>query len=366
MATFRIGTFNTENLFLRYNLLDAQRGNRTGKPISWEALIKALETRAKYLPTPLPANIKTLPKDEQKRLRDEYKRQVKAFKPDRIKPLTDAWFSINELGFNLAEYGPISKRSRKLTAKAILENDPDVIGLQEVESLSALEDFNRTYLNGLYPYAMVIDGNDPRQIDVGLISKHPLGNIRTHKYEPEGSEPTKRTFSRDCLEVDVLFPGVEPVTFLINHFKSQIPSASGDDGSDRREAQASRVAEIIKERFGKKLEGRFVVLGDLNAGPDESELQPLLKLKGVKNLNDRLPEEERWTHYFVKGKKAEQLDYVILSPNLAKANPTVKPIIERRGLGKDITIYSGPRFDPTSTGADGSSDHCPVFVDLEL
>ena len=37
------------------------------------------------------------------------------------------------------------------------------------------------------------------------------------------------------------------------------------------------VAEIVQERFGNNLKGRdFVVLGDLNSGPDAEERQPAL------------------------------------------------------------------------------------------
>lgn len=312
MATLKIGTFNVENLFLRYELLDHEKGKRTQDPLTFA----------------------------------DFKKRG----------------NINMLGFRLDEMGPISHSARTLTAQVITENDADVLALQEVENLEALKQFNRIYLKNLYPYMMVVDGNDPRQIDVGILSKRDIVGVRTHQFEPKGSPITKRIFSRDCLEVDISVPGSnEPVTILVNHFKSKIGG-----GEEKRERQATRVAEILRERFGSQLKGRFVVAGDLNAGPDEDALKPLLSLPGVKNTNERISDpDERWTHYYNKTKEAEQLDYLILSRDLANAT-AAKPHIERRGLGKDIKHYAGPRFNKNLTGAQGASDHCAVFLNIPV
>ena len=32
----------------------------------------------------------------------------------------------------------------------------------------------------------------------------------------------------------------------------------------------------------------------------------------------------------------------------------------------DIDYYEGERFDERVTGADGASDHCPVFIELHI
>lgn len=59
-----------------------------------------------------------------------------------------------------------------------------------------------------YEYAILIDGNDPRRIDVGLLNKYKIKSISTNIYEPysnaEGTSASsplrKYLFSRDCLE----------------------------------------------------------------------------------------------------------------------------------------------------------------------
>lgn len=311
MPSVRLGTFNIENLFLRYRLLENEK-----------------------------AGFKKTPIDPQK--------------------FVTEGGSILMLGLSIDEYGPISKSARRLTAQTILENDPDVLAVQEIENMQALEIFNRAWLERAYPYFFAVEGNDPRQIDVGLLSKYPIGAARTHRFERVGNT-WQRIFSRDCLEVDIDVPGARPLTILVNHFKSKIGG-----GEEQRLRQATRVAEILRYRFGPKLDkGHFVVAGDLNDGASAPPLAPLMSL-GIENVLDRLPKKERWTHYYKKGKNAEQLDYLLLSPSLTKAEKTKKPYIERRGLGSDIDYYTGPRFDNRISGGDGASDHCAVFFDVAL
>ncbi|MBN9160743.1 MAG: hypothetical protein BGO98_05155 [Myxococcales bacterium 68-20] len=105
MPKITVGTFNTENLFLRYRLLDKERGSRFGKKVD-------------------------------------------------KKQFEEGGGSILMLGVRLEEFGPISKAARKLTAKVIVENDPDILALQEVENLEALKLFNGYFLKRRYPYSI--------------------------------------------------------------------------------------------------------------------------------------------------------------------------------------------------------------------
>jgi endonuclease/exonuclease/phosphatase family metal-dependent hydrolase len=313
MTKVKIGTFNVENLFNRYKLLGYERGSPAKK------------------------------------------------KPVDAEKFVEEGGHINMLGWSIDDFGPISKSARRATAAVILENKPDIVAIQEVENLFALLAFNQKWLKNAYPYAMVIDGNDLRQIDVGILSKYPIINLRTHRFEPAGSTPWQRTFSRDCFEADLGISKGKMLTVLVNHFKSKIGG-----GEEKRRKQAERVSEILKERFGNSLSGNFVVAGDLNNHYDASELQPLLSLNGLENVvKQRLPKKEHWTHYYNKGKAAEQLDYLLLSPELSEKNTNSKVHIERRGLPTDIKYYEGDRFEVV-TGKEGASDHCGVFISLEI
>lgn len=59
----------------------------------------------------------------------------------------------------------------------IYNNEPNFIVVQEIESLPVLKQFYHEYISKYYklPYEMLIDGNDNRGIDVGLLNND---NIR--------------------------------------------------------------------------------------------------------------------------------------------------------------------------------------------
>jgi hypothetical protein len=50
----------------------------------------------------------------------------------------------------------------------------------------------------------LIDGNDPRLIDVGLLSKRPFGGVTSWQFAGDPAEPTLPVFSRDLLQVEIL------------------------------------------------------------------------------------------------------------------------------------------------------------------
>lgn len=331
MTDVVVGTFNVENLFQRYRQLVPKDKNGNPKPVD----------------------------------------------PEKLTVLSFERF--------LENTATIGRALREWTARVITTNTPDVLAVQEVESLEALDQFNREYLKRAYPYMILVDGNDPRLIDVGLLSKFELTCVRTHRFEPKGAAVTRRIFARDCLEVAVEPAPGQTLRLYVNHFTSKLPKVAWKNGEKiihngeaRRAAQAKRLVEILRERHGDPLAGNFVVLGDLNMGPRETEFAPL-RDAGLVNLLERLPAAERWTHYYDAAKAGvspvEQFDYLLLSPALAAANPQVKPFLERRGL-PDKTVKklnaSGGQFGPPITGhwtsgqKGEASDHCGFFAKLTL
>jgi endonuclease/exonuclease/phosphatase family metal-dependent hydrolase len=328
----------------------------------------------------------------------------------------------------------------QLTARALLAADADIAALQEVDNENALRTFRRSYLNRLdgprvavamkawlaanpgkppaevaafrreliarvgYDHIGVIEGNDGRGIDVGVLTRRRVDRMAmtTHrdktfrqldawlpgmdKYkEKKGDKsvfftPDDRVFKRDCLEVDFTIGG-KPFTLFVCHFKSM---SDGREASRiMREAEATAVRRIVTDKFGGKPErANWAICGDLNdyaevdgdrnvvsyktGEPSPPGITPLLDEGFAHNVVSRLDRTERWTTYHAPDDLYTQLDYILLSPALAERNPDVKPEIIRTGLPWRAARHTGERLPRVGWDRPKASDHCPVVVELEL
>ena len=154
---------------------------------------------------------------------------------------------------------PTNETSTRMTAQVIQDVHADIIGVVEAEDRPSLVRFNDEMLGGLYSHVMLIDGNDRRGIDVGIMTD---GNfeIESIRSNVDTVDAIGTVFSRDCPQYEVRTPNGTVLHVLVNHFKSQ----SGGGGT-KRQRQAAEVRSIAD---GLVAQGQHVVvLGDFNEGP---------------------------------------------------------------------------------------------------
>lgn len=299
---------------------------------------------------------------------------------------------IQIIGVADIDYGgnPLSEATTQIqrnnTARVILECNPDILALEEVENLWTLRLFNDEYLNGYFDRMVMIEGNDGRGIDVALCIKDgcnvEIKNIRTHIDDVyQGQKDTKHIrvnryynvknreisvqnalFSRDCLEIDVNANN-KTLTFLVNHFKAQSKETkSGNDKCAKiRNAQAKRVAELVQDA---KTNNRLpIVIGDLNEDWNlKQNLAPLKDLvtKGV--LLDPFAEvENNWTHFYSITKEKTRLDYILVDNLLQIADKYVF----RKGISL-MCPMNEERFPTIGYVGTEASDHSAVVVVIEV
>ena len=213
-----------------------------------------------------------------------------------------------------------------------------------------------------YDHTMLIDGNDERGIDVGIISRKGF-EIRSMTSHVDDVDPDGLIFSRDCAEYHLTTPSGNDLFLLINHFKSKGFGAQ-QDNNKKRTRQAKKVRKIYDE-----LNNKFdfiAVIGDLNDIPDSIPLRALLGSNS--NLLDIIKHEKfvgdgrPGTHG--NGTKSGKLDYILMSPELAKKAKLGG--IERRGVwgGKNGDLF--PHFPEVKTAKDAASDHAALWVDLDI
>ncbi|MGZ3744590.1 MAG: endonuclease/exonuclease/phosphatase family protein [Pseudobdellovibrionaceae bacterium] len=259
-------------------------------------------------------------------------------------------------------------------ARAITDADPDFIVVEEVDDLSALETFSKKYLNGAYrPF--LIEGNDPRYIDIGFLVKADLPlqiEERTNKtltwYDPVEKRETP-LFSRDLPVLIVRREGAKPnetplFVFVGNHGKSKRDRDGDPNSTIWRTAQYEAAGKIIDglfTEFGKNLP--LILGGDFNtAFPSAPELAPLKK-----RLQDpfdllKIPVKDRITHsfpHFHGSPEYQQLDNLLVSPPLASSVLGVQVYHYKDENGN---VKPLPRtFDDRD---ENPSDHFPLIMDL--
>ncbi|MEK1900858.1 MAG: endonuclease/exonuclease/phosphatase family protein [Rhizobium sp.] len=311
--------------------------------------------------------------------------------------------------------------TRQMTALAIADADADILCLQEIDNMAALQAFEYGYLyrmvgNG-YRQKYLVEGNDSRGIDVAVLmreetrdgQKIELRDIKSHAmvtyrefglFDEEIGKTNRlddKIFKRDCLELDLRIGGV-PMTLYVVHFKSMGNPRDGLDGRQStlpiRRAEARAVRRIIENRFGAghTASKNFVICGDMNDYQErvdvigrrgtgyrfehqdeaESALDVFSKDGFAENVVRRREPFDRWTLYHSRGPEEQwlcQLDYLWLSPALAATNAKRIPEIIRHGQPYRTIFPPGQqveRYPRTGWDRPKASDHCPVVMTLDL
>lgn len=279
------------------------------------------------------------------------------------------------IGWVEAKTDPVNETAIDNTGRVIRDVNADILAVIEADNRPALKRFSEAVLKRItprgrpYEHVMLIDGNDKRGIDVGLMTRadYPIREVRTHIYD--GTSSGNRIFSRDCPEYAVETPDDERIWILPNHFKSKY---GGQASSNRkRKAQAKRTAEIYTALIDRG-EANVVVLGDLNDTPGSDPMKPLLAttLKDVSEHAsfDPGPFKDGWqppdnsTGTYKLGNDNNKIDYLLLSPELYDR-------IDQCGLFRDGAWPGSnpPRWDvyPELTHpVHVASDHHVIWVTL--
>lgn len=261
---------------------------------------------------------------------------------------------------------PVDELATRHTAMVLHDVGADIVGVIEAENRIALKRFTDPVLATgsapTYPHVMVIDGNDDRGIDVGILSKrnYPLGRLRSHV---DDADNKGRIFSRDCPEYEVTTPSDEHLVVLANHLKSKGYGTKKDSDALRRR-QARRIVSIYKRLVAEGARN-VVVLGDFNDTPDSAPLAPLLQHTDLQDISTHpLFDDGGRPGTFKNGTAANKIDYILLSPALY--HRVTGGGIFRKGVwgGKNGTLF--PHYETMTTDVQAASDHAAIYADIAV
>lgn len=270
-------------------------------------------------------------------------------------------------------------------ADTIRRTDSDILFLQEVESLPALEALVRDRLGGAYRI-MMVDGNDERGIDIAVLVKKDLPfdlelqsyrNVEMKNQLRGGRE--ELAFSRDLPVLTVRKKGSrEPIMdFVGTHFKSQ-RDAAGDDGSIyKRTEQAKAAAKIIGEVRARHPGIPMVFLGDTNTDVRSAkELAPIWNagFRDALEATGKRP-EERITQTYHPRREGEKPGTWITEPTVysqldtvAIAEGNAKGIVKKAEVIPYLDASGKPKPPPDTYAQrkENPSDHRMVQVTLDF
>ena len=265
-------------------------------------------------------------------------------------------------------------------AEIIAKMRPDVLCLMEIENRRVLEDLQRTLREKQayeLPAVLHRDGNDPRGVDVAMLSRYPA--VMTN-WLPN--------MTRETLACDFEIGG-RRLTVLANHWKSQ--AGIKEESDELRNRDASAVRRYLDGRLIANPKAAIIVAGDFNDQVTSSAMTGIAGLVLDKhrvladkqgrllfNLSGDLPANERCTYWYKPGKTWNSFDSINVSHGMLSGTESPAPW---QVLENTYRVFKTPaqldedghpipfRFVRSkvkgNTFKTGYSDHFPVMVELE-
>ncbi|MFD2207755.1 endonuclease/exonuclease/phosphatase family protein [Kiloniella antarctica] len=225
-----------------------------------------------------------------------------------------------------------------------------------------------------------LPSNDPRGIDLGLIctDQFRIGRVISHRFDKfRRSDNKLYQFGRDCLQIEILDKDRDNLVLkaFICHFKSKYTGIDPFKDPDKyanaqslntikRMSEANKVVEIVKKEVDIEND-RFVILGDLNDTPQSEALRPLLAIDNSLRLTNavtlleqddvsehsamRRPRDTHmWKRPQANGTRIDewaQIDYILCSKALWSLNTgKAKVLNSPKNQGSDH-FFSFAEFD---------------------
>ena len=259
---------------------------------------------------------------------------------------------------------PKSAEAKAKIRESILAIKPDVIAFEEMGTTNALLELRDSLkAAGLdLPYWEHVSGFDTN-IHVAVLSKFPFTARRPHTNDQFLSSGRRFRVSRGFSEVDIQVNTNYTFTLLGAHLKSKRPVPAGDEAELRLE-EAKLLREKVDALLNANPNANVIVVGDFNNTKNSPSTKAVIG-SGKFKLVDTRPAERNgddqpnpanphywprnitWTHYYGVEDTYGRIDYLMLSPGMA------------REWNKDQT------FIPTLANWGIASDHRPLLATFE-
>lgn len=230
---------------------------------------------------------------------------------------------------------------------------PDILILQEVENLNVLNQLAAKGLRNLgYNYRVLIEGDDARGIDVGVMSKYPVIRAQHHSIFVNG----QKLDTRGITEVAINVEGRTVIVFG-NHWPSQ-----SNPAQDRIAA-----AELLTNLAASRNADLIFATGDFNT-VETDRPYPFNFLKGFINAETEARKINRnlnpGTHYYKGSWTSLDRMWIHQNSRLAPNFGTFQIMVRDFLMKREGQAMVPMRFNHAS--ATGFSDHLGIGMDFKL
>jgi endonuclease/exonuclease/phosphatase family metal-dependent hydrolase len=247
-----------------------------------------------------------------------------------------------------------SEEAKAKIRESIRALNPDVIALEEMGTTNALLELRASLkAEGQdFPFWEHVQGADTN-IHVAVLSKFPIVARHPHTDETFLLDGRRFHVERGFAEVEIQAATNFSFTLIAAHLKSRRPVPEADEAQERLE-EAKVLRGIVEGHFQADPDAKLIVLGDFNDEKNSDSTKEIIG-RGKFKLTDTRPAERNgdnapnpiprfeprnvtWTHYYGVEDTYSRIDYILLSPAMARCwltNETYVLTMPNWGLGSD-------------------------------
>jgi endonuclease/exonuclease/phosphatase family metal-dependent hydrolase len=204
-------------------------------------------------------------------------------------------------------------------AASIRVLNADVITVEEVENRGVLERFVNVFMADMgYKEVVLVEGNDGRGIDVGVISRVPVGEVVSHRHLTfPGADGSPHRFNRDVLTVNVEPVDARPFQIWVVHLKSN--SGGREESEPIRLAEAKEVRKLLDNELGKNPAARILVMGDFNDTPESRTISTIVGQGDTAWWSAMNDFRDKSAVSYNQGEFRSIIDFILCSPAMQQA-----------------------------------------------
>ncbi|PIB38320.1 hypothetical protein [Maribacter sp. 4G9] len=282
---------------------------------------------------------------------------------------TQASYLTNWNGWTRLKSAPINKKSIINKAKVILEIDPDIVLLQQVENRESLIQFHELFFEknseSAYSEIMHLQGNDGLGLGMGILLKKGYHIKSVKSFSNEKDAKGRLLFNTDFQKYKIKTPQNKTLHLLCCQL------AGENEPDSLRRQQANKIVEIYNDLQSKGAEN-IIIAGTLNAPPYAASISTILDT-GVMDIVKHdsfhtVLDSGNDSRYFRMGAyrmgvNIKQKDYLLVSPLLFHK-------VEDSGLNrKAMWPLKKPEwetYDTVENEKDAASDHPLLWAGFKL